>query len=89
MSSLYSILQVCCSCGLLLLLAESVCGGGKPGQGVDGEVTSAAAAHAPTPSATGPSATNTPSEGGAGPSMANAPASTVSGEPLGSRKQDL
>lgn len=62
---------------------DSVCGGAaKAPEG--GEVTSAAAARAPTPSAaTGPlshTPSNQPQPSGA------APASTVSGEPLGSRR---
>jgi len=63
---------------------DSVCGGGAKAPGDGGEVTSAAAARAPTPSAaTGPLSHN-PSEQPQ-PSGA-APASTVSGEPLGSRR---
>ncbi|GBF98924.1 appr-1-p processing enzyme family [Raphidocelis subcapitata] len=62
---------------------DSVCGGGGKGP-EGGEVTSAAAARAPTPSAaTGPlshTPSNQPQPSGA------APASTVSGEPLGSRR---
>ena len=63
--------------------ADSVCGGAaKAPEG--GEVTSAAAARAPTPSvATGPlshTPSNQPQPSGA------APASTISGEPLGSRR---
>ncbi|KAF8068244.1 macro domain-containing protein [Scenedesmus sp. PABB004] len=70
--------------------SDSVCGGGARGGG-GLEVTSAAAARGPTPSATGgtgggaPSGgTGAPSGAPAGPSFAGAPASTVSGEPLGS-----
>lgn len=61
---------------------DSVCGGAAKAPG--DEVTSAAAARAPTPSAaTGPlshTPSNQPQPSGA------APASTVSGEPLGSRR---